>query len=211
MIVRRQFNLSDHIPPAWSAAQAALLHGFVGCDVREVQGANHRLICAWRVPRSSRCQRRFEFGAGSFRCCHALISWSPHALDQTAMDDNFGKSLRRIRSGLLVLCALGCALVVSACSQGSALDSKYDPVNGPAAPPTNPEPSICRPDHALLMPQPAPDCGFGRAALKTLDPDQWSRLKLEYELKCYKEAERNVRQRLRLLQGAAKCEAFAAQ
>ena len=81
----------------------------------------------------------------------------------------------------------------------------------PTASPTNSEPSICRPDRALLVPQPAPDCGFGRADLKTLDPDQWSRLKLEYELKCYKEAERNVRQRLRQLQAAARCDASAAR
>jgi hypothetical protein len=55
----------------------------------------------------------------------------------------------------------------------------------------------------------APDCGFGRADLKTLDPDQWARLKLEYELSCYKEAEKTARKRLRLLQAAAKCEAPA--
>jgi hypothetical protein len=54
-----------------------------------------------------------------------------------------------------------------------------------------------------LAPQPAPDCGFGRADLKTVDPDQWSHLKLEYELKCYKEAGKIARARLRLLQAAA--------
>jgi len=63
----------------------------------------------------------------------------------------------------------------------------------------------------LLAPQPAPDCGFGRADLKTLDPDQWARLKLEYELNCYKEAERTARHRLRLLQAATRCEASTAR
>jgi hypothetical protein len=38
-------------------------------------------------------------------------------------------------------------------------------------------------------------------------PDQWSRLKLEYELKCYREAEKVARARMRLLQAAASCEA----
>jgi hypothetical protein len=71
---------------------------------------------------------------------------------------------------------------------------------------TGPGSQTCRPDHALLTPQPAPDCGFGRSDLKTLDPDQWARLKLEYELKCYKDAERIARKRLQQLQAAIKCE-----
>jgi hypothetical protein len=68
------------------------------------------------------------------------------------------------------------------------------------------ESRICRPDSALLVPQNAPDCVFGRPELKTLDPDQWARLKVEYERQCYQRAERGVRERLRQLQAAAKCE-----
>jgi hypothetical protein len=82
----------------------------------------------------------------------------------------------------------------------SALEPRPDPASASAAA-VNPDPRTCRPDHALLVPQGAPDCGFGRADLRIVDPDQWSRLKLEYELKCYKEAERIARARLRLLQG----------
>jgi hypothetical protein len=48
------------------------------------------------------------------------------------------------------------------------------------------ETPICRPDPALLTPQSAPDCKFGRPELKTLDPDQWARLKVEYERQCYR-------------------------
>jgi hypothetical protein len=59
----------------------------------------------------------------------------------------------------------------------------------------------------LFVPQPVPDCAFGRSNLKTLDPDRWARLKLEYERKCYQNAEKIVRERLRLLQAATKCEA----
>jgi hypothetical protein len=57
----------------------------------------------------------------------------------------------------------------------------------------------------------ASNYGFGRSNLKTLDPDQWTRLKLEYERKCYQNAEKIVRERLRLLQVATRCEAEPAR
>jgi ABC-type uncharacterized transport system auxiliary subunit len=98
-----------------------------------------------------------------------------------------------------ILCVLACAAALSGCAPGA------DPVSASAASPAMPGAQICRPDGALLVPQPAPDCGFGQANLKTLDPDQWARLKLEYEVKCYKDAEKTARNRLRLLQAA--CEA----
>ena len=65
---------------------------------------------------------------------------------------------------------------------------------------------MCHPGRALLAPQPVPDCGFGRSDLQTLDPEQWTRLKLEYERKCYQNAEKAVRERLRLLQDATSCD-----
>jgi hypothetical protein len=76
------------------------------------------------------------------------------------------------------------------------------------APPVAEEqkPQICQPDSALLAPQRAPDCVFGRPDLKTLDPEQWARLKVEYERQCYQRAERTARERLRQLQAAMKCE-----
>jgi hypothetical protein len=123
------------------------------------------------------------------------------------MGETSGIPSRRVASRLPVLCALGFAVTLSACSQGSTFETT---VNADAASPANSEP-ICRPDRALLAPQPAPDCGFGRADLKTVDPDQWAHLKLEYELKCYREAEKTTRQRLRQLQAAAKCEASPAR
>jgi hypothetical protein len=64
---------------------------------------------------------------------------------------------------------------------------------------------ICRPDPALLVPQSAPDCVFRRPELKTVDPDQWARLKIEYERQCYRNAEKSVRDRLRRLQAANRC------
>jgi hypothetical protein len=101
-------------------------------------------------------------------------------------------------SSLRTLCVMVWATGLSGCA-GS------DPISTSVASPIAPRAQTCRPDNALLAPQPAPDCGFSRANLKTLDPDQWTRLKLEYELKCYKDAEKTARNRLRLLQAA--CEA----
>lgn len=72
------------------------------------------------------------------------------------------------------------------------------------------ETPACQPDPALFTPQAPPDCVFGRPDLKTLDPDQWARLKIEYERQCYRNAERAVRERLKLLQTAARCEIDAA-
>jgi hypothetical protein len=69
------------------------------------------------------------------------------------------------------------------------------------------ESPICLPDPSLLTPQSAPDCKFGRHALKTLDPDQWARLKVEYERQCYLRAENAVRERLRRLQASIQCDA----
>ena len=59
---------------------------------------------------------------------------------------------------------------------------------------------------ALLAPQPAPDCEFKESDPKTVDPNEWPRLKLEYERQCYKDAEKAVRKRLRLLQTSGTCE-----
>ena len=68
------------------------------------------------------------------------------------------------------------------------------------------EPKIRRPDLALLSPQPAPDCEFKRSDLKTVDPDEWARLKVEYERQCYLDAEKAARERLALLQASSTCE-----
>ena len=67
-------------------------------------------------------------------------------------------------------------------------------------------PTIRRPDPALLSPQPTPDCEFKRSDLKTVDPDQWAHLKVEYERQCYQDAEKAARDRLSLLQTSSTCE-----
>jgi hypothetical protein len=68
------------------------------------------------------------------------------------------------------------------------------------------EPRVRRPDPALLAPQPAPSCEFKRADVKTVDPDEWARLKAEYERQCYQDAEKSARDRLSRLQASSLCE-----
>lgn len=68
------------------------------------------------------------------------------------------------------------------------------------------EPRIHRPDPALLASQPAPNCEFKRTELSPVDPQEWARLKLEYERACYLNAEKAARERLGQLQESAGCE-----
>ena len=56
------------------------------------------------------------------------------------------------------------------------------------------------------MPQSTPDCVFRRAELKTIDPDQWARLKIEYERQCYQKAKQTARERLNRLLAENRCE-----
>jgi hypothetical protein len=96
-------------------------------------------------------------------------------------------------------------LALSACAPNPAPESAQAAVAPSRA--EMQETVICQTDPALLAAQSPPDCVFGRPDLKTLDPNQWARLKIEYERQCYQRAERNVRERLRLLQAASRCEA----
>ena len=119
------------------------------------------------------------------------------------MCDIFRGALRALccRASLLgpLAAALG-ILAVSGCAKNSA------PEMAQASSPMQTETRICRPDPALLVPQSAPDCVFRRPELKTLDPEQWARLKIEYKRQCYQDAEKSVRNRLRRLQIANRCE-----
>ena len=174
----------------------------------------------WRTHRNCSADRFIE---GTIKNCFKLCIHSHHAWSAAQ-----APLLHEVRSAMCAACerricsrrttrrafaafrmAAICAIAVSGCTPGSTVESKSDPASASAASPTDPQ--TCRLDRALLVAQPAPDCGFGRADLKTLDPDQWIRLKLEYELKCYKEAEKIARMRLRLLQAATRCEATPAR
>jgi hypothetical protein len=118
------------------------------------------------------------------------------------------RPLRALASRLLTLCAMSCALAVAGCVSNSAQrEVKADPVPAAAAPAeVHAQPRIHRPNRALLTPQPAPDCELKASDLKTVDPDQWARLKLDYERRCYQAAEKMVRDRLRRLQASSRCE-----
>jgi hypothetical protein len=109
---------------------------------------------------------------------------------------------RRIR---LISAAL--IITLSGCAQAPA----PEPIQTAPSQAERAEPGLCRPDRALLAPQPAPDCAFRRSHLKTMDPDFWARLKIEYERECYQNAEMVVRHRLRLLQAANLCGAQTAR
>ena len=84
-------------------------------------------------------------------------------------------------------------------------DSRSEP-NRSGLSASRPDTPMCHIDHALLVPAHAPDCGFGQSALKTLDPEQWAHLKIEFEKKCYQHAEKVIRERLRQLQVASRCD-----
>jgi len=90
----------------------------------------------------------------------------------------------------------------------TAATAVRSPVRARAHPETRPyaELRVRRPDPALLEPQWAPDCEFKRADLKVVDPEEWARLKTEYERQCYRDAERVARERLSQLQASSSCE-----
>ena len=116
----------------------------------------------------------------------------------------------------VILCSMslaGCARNPAQREVSPALhEGKASPARAPVRPRryTEPvryaEPKIRLPDLALLSPQPVPDCEFKRSDLKTVDPDEWARLKVEYERQCYLDAEKAARDRLTLLQASSKCE-----
>jgi hypothetical protein len=96
-------------------------------------------------------------------------------------------------------------LVVSGCAGNAPQpDSRSEPNRSGLAAPRS-DSQMCHIDRALLVPARAPDCGFGQSALKTLDPEQWAHLKIEFEKKCYQHAEKMIRDRLRQLQVASRC------
>jgi len=121
---------------------------------------------------------------------------------------------------LLMVCVMLCSMSLAGCARNPAQreigpaphESKASPSRAPlrthrySEPIRYAEPKIRRPDPALLSPQPAPDCEFKRSDLKTVDPDEWARLKVEYERQCYLDAEKAARERLALLQSSSTCE-----
>jgi hypothetical protein len=129
-------------------------------------------------------------------------------------------SLKSFAPKLLTACVVLCSMSFAGCARNPAQrevstvlhEGKASPLRAPvrtrrySEPYRHAEPKIRRPDLALLSPQPAPDCEFKRSDLKTVDPDEWARLKVEYERQCYLDAEKAARERLVLLQASSTCE-----
>ena len=122
---------------------------------------------------------------------------------------------------LLTFSVVFCALAVAGCAR-DPVHPKFNPAQHEvrAAPVrayryTEPRRSaelrIRRPDPTLLAPQAAPDCEFKRPVVKAVDPDEWARLKIDYERQCYQDAEKIARDRLRLLQASSACEIDSVQ
>jgi hypothetical protein len=115
----------------------------------------------------------------------------------------------------LAVSVVFCALAVAGCARNPD-HREVNPVRREATvapvrahrytePRRDAELRIRRPDPALLAPQPSPDCEFKRTDVNAADPNEWARLKIDYERQCYQDAEKVARDRLRLLQ-ASTCE-----
>ena len=121
---------------------------------------------------------------------------------------------------LLTVSVVFCAMAVAGCARNPAQrefnpvqpEVRAAPVRATARAHRSSEPRryaelrIHRPDPALLVPQPAPNCEFKRTDVKAVDPDEWARLKIDYERQCYENAEKIARDRLYLLQTSSTCE-----
>jgi hypothetical protein len=123
-------------------------------------------------------------------------------------------------SKLLTISVVFCAMAVAGCARNPAQhelspaqqEVRVAPARAPARahgytePPRYAGLRVRRPDSGLLARQPAPDCEFKKTNLKVVDPDEWARLKIDYERQCYQAAEKIARDRLGLLQASSTCE-----
>jgi hypothetical protein len=128
--------------------------------------------------------------------------------------------LLSLRSSPLTISVVVLAVGLAGCARNPAQrvlnpvqrEVRATPVRSPsrahvyAEPRQHAELRVRRPASALLTPQPAPDCEFKRADVKAVDPDEWARLKTEFERQCYQDAEKAARDRLGQLQAAGTCE-----
>lgn len=66
--------------------------------------------------------------------------------------------------------------------------------------------ALMQPRPAYCQPRPAPDCTFRNASLRTVDATEFARLKLAYERRCIRHAEKTERERMRELQASGACD-----
>src|ERR1700761_3669111 len=115
---------------------------------------------------------------------------------------------------ILTVSVVGCALALGGCARNSA-QRETDPVQREARavpvrvhrhleprqysePRQYTEYRVRQTDPALLTPQPAPDCELKKTDVSSVDPEEWARLKIDFERKCYQDAEKAARDRWRL-------------
>jgi hypothetical protein len=94
--------------------------------------------------------------------------------------------------GLLVTALIALAAALAACAQQQSQQEAR-------AAPEPQRPAYCEP-------RPAPDCEFRQSTLKTVDPAEFTRLKVAYQRRCIRHAGRAERARMRELQASGACE-----
>ena len=103
-------------------------------------------------------------------------------------------SLSHAAGKTAVLLTAAVAAVLAGCAQ-----QRGEQEANAALPEPPPRPAYCEP-------RPAPDCEFKGSNLKTVDPAEFSRLKLAYERRCVRHAEKAERERMRELYASGACE-----
>jgi hypothetical protein len=204
-VLKLRFNPRRHHHEAWSAAQAPML--------REIRTATCPLSRERRavLPGRKTLANGNLFGFGVTRRSSAAFQvLCSHACEaRPTMRDHSGNTWLRVPRHLSFIVAIA----LGGCVPHAAdVQSRSEPIPATAvSAPSRSDTQICRPSAALLAPPSAPDCVFKRTALRTIDPGRWTRLKVEYELQCYQNAEHAIRQRLRLLQAANRCQVASAR
>jgi hypothetical protein len=104
------------------------------------------------------------------------------------------KSLTRAaaKSGVPLVALVASAMAVSGCARQAA--------------PQEAQAAAAQPAPAYCQARPAPDCVFRESTLKTVDSAEFARLKLAYERRCIRHAEKVERERMRELQAAGACQ-----
>src|SRR5262245_32749754 len=97
------------------------------------------------------------------------------------------------KPGALLAALVATTVAIAGCAR------QQGPQEAQAAAPPKSEPAYCQPN--LL-----PDCQFKGSTLKTVDAAEFARLKLAYERRCIRHAERAERERMRELHAAGACE-----
>ena len=97
------------------------------------------------------------------------------------------------KPGALLAALVATTVAIAGCAR------QQGPQEAQAAVPPKPQPAYCQPN-------PLPDCQFKESSQKTVDSGEFARLKLAYERRCDRHAERAERERMRELQAAGACE-----